>query len=385
MVFEASGGLAPAVLFLVGVVIVVVSVETFIEAVAEAALALGASGFFLTVVLAGTDLENVVLGLTAAVRELPGLALGTVFGEALFVLAAAVGLAGVVVPFETNVPRSYLGLMILSPLLFLALALDGTLSRLDGAILTAIFLPYLAVVYALERRTETQYLSAEEIALQEDETGTEVDDRRGAEADDGSRAEADNGRGTEADNGTGTRGSDREEDGGWSNLDIDLDLDIDDLVAERVPERYRGVAYLAVAVVAAIGMTVGSELAVSGAGDLLELLGVTGLTFGATVLSFVASLEELFLTVEPVRRGRPHIGVGNVVGSVLFFVSANAGLIAMVRPLDTTGTVLTVHWPFFLLTLSIVAVAFLRGRVDRPTGVLLLGVYLAYWLANYAV
>ncbi|MFQ3285482.1 sodium:calcium antiporter [Natronomonas sp.] len=377
MVFEASGGLAPAVLFLVGVVIVVVSVETFIEAVAEAALALGASGFFLTVVLAGTDLENVVLGLTAAVRELPGLALGTVFGEALFVLAAAVGLAGVVVPFETNVPRSYLGLMILSPLLFLALALDGTLSRLDGAILTAIFLPYLAVVYALERRTETQYLSAEEIALQEDETGTEVDDRRGAEADDG--------RGTEADNGTGTRGSDREEDGGWSNLDIDLDLDIDDLVAERVPERYRGVAYLAVAVVAAIGMTVGSELAVSGAGDLLELLGVTGLTFGATVLSFVASLEELFLTVEPVRRGRPHIGVGNVVGSVLFFVSANAGLIAMVRPLDTTGTVLTVHWPFFLLTLSIVAVAFLRGRVDRPTGVLLLGVYLAYWLANYAV
>jgi cation:H+ antiporter len=361
MVFEASGGLAPAVLFLVGVVIVVVSVETFIEAIAEAALVIGASGFFLTVVLAGTDLENVVLGLAAVARGLPGLALGTVFGEALFVLGAAVGIAGVVVPFETDVPRGYLGLILLSPALFFVLALDGTLSRLDGAILTATFLPYLAVVYALERRTETQYLSAEEVALREGEAGSEA----------------------------GGDGPERNDDGesgrGRPGTDIDLDPDVDDLVAERVPERHRGIAYLGVAVVAAVGMTVGSELAVSGAEALLELLGVTGLAFGATALSLVASLEELFLTVEPVRRGRPQIGVGNVVGSVLFFVSANAGLIAMVRPLDTAGTVLTVHWPFFLVTLGIVTVAFLRGRVDRPTGALLLGAYAAYWLANYAL
>ena len=46
-------------------------------------------------------------------------------------------------------------------------------------------------------------------------------------------------------------------------------------------------------------------------------------------MSFVASLEELFLTVEPIRQGRPHLGVGNVVGSLLVFVTANAGLIAL--------------------------------------------------------
>jgi cation:H+ antiporter len=351
MVLGLSGELISVVLFLVGVAVVVVSVETFIEAVAEGALALGISGFFLTVVLAGTDLENVVLGIVAAADELPDLALGTVFGEALFILGAAVGIAGVLVPFETDVPRNYLGLMLLAPFLFFGLALDGTLSRVDGIVLTATFVPYLVIVYLLERSSETQYLSAEDVEIRERERER------------------------------GELGVD--EDDEW--FDFDLDLDVDDFVEDHVPERYEGPAFVGIAVVAAVGMTVGSELAVSGAEDLLALLGVTGLAFGATVMSFIASLEELFLTVEPVRRGRPEIGVGNVVGSMLFFVSANAGLIAMVRPLDTTGSVVTVHWPFFFGTLLIVAAAFYRGKVGRPTGVLLLGAYVAYWIANYAV
>jgi cation:H+ antiporter len=358
MVLGASGELISVVLFLVGVVIVIVSVETFIEAVAEGALALGVSGFFLTVVLAGTDLENVILGIAAAYDQLPDLALGTVFGEALFILGAAVGLAGVLVPFETDVPRNYLGLMLLTPFLFFGLALDGTLSRFDGIVLTATFLPYLAIIYTLERYTDTRYLSAEEVELMEEQ-------REAADADADAAA--------------------RDEESEWFDLDLDLDLDIDELVEENVPERYEGAAFLAVAIVATIGMTVGSELAVEGAKELLALLGVTGLAFGATVMSFIASLEELFLTVEPVRQGRPHIGVGNVVGSMLFFVSANAGLIALVHPLNTSGTVVTVHWPFFFGTMLVVAAAFYRGKVGRPTGVLLLGAYAAYWVANYAI
>lgn len=332
MPFGVPPELISLALFLVGVVLVIASVETFIEAVAESALTLGMSGFFLTVVLAGTDLENAILGLAAVVDGLPGLALGTVFGEALFVLGAAVGLAGVLTPFETSVPRSYLLLTLAAPALLFALALDGTLSRFDGAVLTLAFLPLLGVVYALERNQRTRYLSAEEVeeALEEDES---------------------------------------EEN--------------EDATDDSLRERYEGWYQLGVALVATVGMTVGSELAVTGARGLLSVLGVTGLAFGATVMSFIASLEELFLTVEPVRQGRPHLGVGNVVGSVLFFVTANVGVLALVRPIDTGGTVLTVHWPFFAVTLLLVAGVFVRGRVGRAEGIVLLGLYAAYWGANY--
>lgn len=308
----------PLVVFLVGVGLVIASVEAFVETVSEGALALGVSAFFLTVLLAGTDLENAILGLAAVVRDLPGLALGTVFGEALFVLGVAVGLAGVFAPFETTVPRSYLLLAAGSPALMIVLAADGTLSQLDGALLTVAFLPLVAAVYVLEGRTSTRYLSAEEareLLEEDDEDGPE-----------------------------------------WLNV--------------------------LVVVLSVAGMTVGSELAVRGARDLLVAFGVTGLAFGATVMSFVASIEELFLTVEPIRQGRPHLGVGNVLGSLLFFVSANAGLIALVGPIPTGGAVVTVHWPFLLVTLALVIGLFARGRVGRPGGLLLLALYAGYWGLN---
>ncbi|MFC6837694.1 sodium:calcium antiporter [Halomarina ordinaria] len=347
------------VAFVLGVVLVVASVETFIEAVSESALALGVSGFFLTVLLAGTDLENAVLGVVAALDGLPALALGTVFGEALFILGAAVGLAGVLTPFETTVPRSYLLLMLGAPALLFALALDGTLTRGDGLLLTAGYLPLVLVVYGLERRSSTRYLSAEEVEAFEA-----------------------TGRTRPAADGDGIDGE-----GGEAVFDVDFDLDVlfENRFTEPLRERNEGWFRLGVAVAAAVGMTVGSELAVTGAEELLTLLGVTGLAFGATVMSFIASLEELFLTVEPVRRGRPHLGVGNVVGSVLFFVTANAGVVALVHPLDTSGTVLTVHWPFFLLTLVVVGGMFARGRVGRAGGTTLLALYAAYWGANYLV
>ncbi|WP_254547166.1 sodium:calcium antiporter [Halomarina pelagica] len=346
MPFDAPAVIVGLVSFVIGIGLVIGSVETFIEAVAESALALGISGFFLTVFLAGTDLENAVLGFVAVLDGLPGLALGTVFGEALFILGAAVGLAGVLTPFETTVPRSYLLMMLGAPALLLALALDGTLTHTDGLLLTVAYLPLLAAVYVLERRSSTRYLSAEEIEeAQALDGGKEVDD-----------------------------------DGEFLDLDLDFDLEIGRLESFRAD--HEGWYRLGVAVLAVGGMTVGSELAVSGAQTILGVIGITGLAFGATVMSFIASLEELFLTVEPVRRGQPHLGVGNIVGSMLFFVTANAGVIALVRPIDTTGTVFTVHWPFFLLALGLVAGMLVRGRIGRPEGAVLLAVYAAYWGAN---
>ncbi|WP_254538201.1 sodium:calcium antiporter [Halomarina litorea] len=358
MQFGAPGVLVGAVVFLVGVVLVVESVETFVEAIAESAVALGVSAFFLTVLLAGTDLENAVLGLAAVLDGLPAVALGTVFGEALFIFGVAVGVAGVVTPFETRVPRPYLLLFLGTPALFFALAMDGTLTRFDGVVLTGAYLPLVVAVYVLEAGSSTRYLASEELG-------------EGVAAGDGGREEEE-----------GEGDGDDEDEGGF-----DLDLDLDDVVeSERLDalrERHEGWYRLGVALLAMAGMTVGSELAVSGARGLLSAFDLSGLAFGATVMSFVASLEELALTVEPVRQGRPHLGVGNVVGSALFFVTANAGVLALVRPIDTGGAVFTVHWPFFLLTLVVVAGAFLRGRVGRPVGVLLLGTYAAYWGANY--
>jgi cation:H+ antiporter len=343
MPFAIPPALIAVALFLGGLTVVLVSVETFIETAAETALEFGVSAFFLTAVLAGTDVENAIIGLAAVYQGLPGLAIGTVFGEALFVLTVAVGLAGLLTPFETRVPHSYLLLIVGSPVLFIVLALDGTLSQLDGVILTLAFVPAFGAVYALERNRETRYLAAEEVeeALEDD------DDDLGPLTDGGREPPA------------------------------------DATLRERYETRYGGYYKLAVLVLATVGMTVGSQVAVTGAESLLAAFGIGGVAFGATVVGLISSLEELFLTVEPVREGRPDIGVGNVVGSMLFFVTANAGVIALVQPIPTGGAVLSVHFPFFIAALLLVGGIFWRGDVGRADGVALLEIYVAYWGANY--
>lgn len=356
-------------LFVVGVALVIYSVEVFIEAVAQSAVSLGISGFFLAVVLAGVDLENAILGVTAAFVDLPDLAIGTVFGESLFVLAVAVGIAGLLVPFRIDVPREYLVLLALVPVPAFALSLDGTLDPVDGAVLTLLFVPLLAGIYWRERRSETTYLLAEEVEEVVDveaEADGEVGPGRDVETADG--AHANGGEGHAA----GHPGRDS-----GSGLDLDLDEFVPDL------EGRSGRFSLAVAVLAVAGMTVGSGITVVSAEGIFVALGVSGLAFGATVLSFVASIEELALTVEPVRQERAHLAVGNVVGSTVFYVTANVGIVALLAPVDTAGAVMTVHWPLLAVSLLVVGLMLARGRVTRLGGVALLAVYVGYWVANY--
>lgn len=349
-------------LFLLGVILVIWCVEVFIEALAQSAVSLGISGFFLAVILAGVDVENAVLGITAAFVELPDLALGTVFGESLFVLAIAVGIAGLFVPFRMDVPRGYLLMLLLVPLPALGLSLTGTIGRVEGAALLLLFVPLVAAIFWQEQRTETTYLLAEEVG---EAVGLEVENE--SEPDGGTSASK---YARESDDALGDR---------WE-LDVDLDLD------EFVPElsHRSGLFNIGVAVLATVGMTVGSMLTVVSAEALFVAFGISGLAFGATVLSFIASIEELALTVEPVRQDRPHLAVGNVVGSTVFYTTANVGLIAILHPVTTTGAVLTVHWPFFFACLVVVTAMLARGRVTRAGGGLLVALYVAYWVANYA-
>ncbi len=154
-----------SLIFLSGIVLVIWSVDKFVDRLAPAAVGIGVSVFLLTIILAGTDIENAVLGVAAAVGGLPDVAIGTVFGEALFILGAAVGLAGVISPFELQTPRRYLLLTAVSPILLLLTGADGVLSRVDGLILTATFPLMLWLLYRWESMERTRFIKSDEVSV----------------------------------------------------------------------------------------------------------------------------------------------------------------------------------------------------------------------------
>jgi cation:H+ antiporter len=86
------------------------------------------------------------------------------------------------------------------------------------------------------------------------------------------------------------------------------------------------------------------------------------------------------LAIEPVRRGVPEIGIGNVIGSVLFSLTGNIGVIMLVSELKLSSSVLTFHLPVIIVVTALTAYFFHQDRLKRWHGLVLGGCYVAYWL-----
>jgi len=98
------------------------------------------------------------------------------------------------------------------------------------------------------------------------------------------------------------------------------------------------------------------------------------------VLTAILTFEDIMLTIEPVRRGVPEIGVGNVIGSLLFSMTGNIGVLALVSTITIAPSVLTLHLPAIIVMVFLAAYFMYQGEVKRWYGYLLLGLYVAYWV-----
>lgn len=140
-------------LCLAGLGLVIWSAERLVEGVVETSVGFGVSAFVLSVVFVGFDPENLAVGAVGALQGLPGVAAGSVIGAAMVAVGLAFGVTALLAPMQfAQVPRRVLLVPIAAVLLFGALAFDGLLSRLDGAVLFAAFVLSVLELLRLSRR-----------------------------------------------------------------------------------------------------------------------------------------------------------------------------------------------------------------------------------------
>ena len=89
---------------------------------------------------------------------------------------------------------------------------------------------------------------------------------------------------------------------------------------------------------------------------------------GMVVTPATIELEEVIRQAVPAREGRPDVRSGNLVGTLLFFVLFNLGLIALRTPVRVAPLVWQLDWPF-LVALVLVGMlfawsvaSFIRGK-----------------------
>ena len=333
--------------FISGATLLIVSAEKLITHLVGAASGLRIPVFLLAVLFTGVEFDDITLGVALNLEDLSGVALGIVVGTALSFTGVVLALAALLEPSRVDIPRDYLVLLAAAPLVMLGFTLAAPLTVTDGLVLIGLFVVFIGYVATREfRRSVAVFRDVEvyEAAV----VGGQPGRAAGAGAEPAQQVPEDDVPAAEA------RGLP-----GWADL---------------------GLAVLALA-----GLVVGAATTSIGTEGILETYGLEGTVLGATVVTVVLTMEDLFLTVEPFRRGVPEIGVGNVIGSVVFSVTGKLGITLLAGGIVVGSDVLTWHLPALIVLTALAAYFLSTGRLERWHGCALLALYVAYWAVSLLV
>ena len=149
---------------------------------------------------------------------------------------------------------------------------------------------------------------------------------------------------------------------------------------ERADEKAGRSLWVAAALTVAgiLAIAVGGELVALGSEGLVTTIGLGAGLVGMVITPAAIEAEEIIRQVIPARRGYADVSAGNVVGTVLYFVLFNLGLIALLTPVAVPDRVRVLDWPFLVAVAIIAALFLLRGRVGRFEGALLVGLGIGY-------
>jgi len=326
-----SGWTAVAAL-LGGTVVLLASIELLIHALVQTAVRFGVSAFLLAVIFSGWEFDNVAFGLLTGFREMQSVAFGLAIGNAVSIFGLTLALGALAFPFATDVPTDYVVLLALAPFGLTPVLLSGSLMPALGATCLLLFVVFAYIVQR-ERQLGHSFMQSTEVM----ESATAPDGEPGPVA--------------------------------------------------SLPDPLRRVTGHdwfppAVLVVAVAGVVIGAEGSAAGVEGILETWDLTGTFVGVTFITLLFTIDDLFLILEPLRLGYTDVAVGGVVGSLLFFVTANVGIIGLVGEIQFRPETVFFHFPALLLFAGLSGYLLSRGRLTRKHEAVLLVLYVLFLLVN---
>lgn len=129
------------------------------------------------------------------------------------------------------------------------------------------------------------------------------------------------------------------------------------------------------------------RLVVWGAVEIAQILGISDLVIGLTIIAIGTSLPELVASIVSVLRNESELAIGNVIGSNMFNMLAVLSMPALIHPHAFSSDVLLRDLPvMFAFTIVMFVMAFgfrSHGRINRPEGALLVSGFCAYLYMLY--
>lgn len=357
----------PIVEFVLGIALLVYSAEKLIGFLVGVSSRWAVSLFLIAVLFTGIEFDDLAYGVVLNLDNLKHVALGTVIGTTIAITGIVLALTALIAPCRVDVPRDYLVLFVAGPVVMFSVALTGALTLVTGVVLLLLFVAFVAWIGYREYASRRPVFRNAEFYEQIEKVGA----RTG-----GTAVHTPGGGGPAASDPPGSAQSH-----GSGGFDLPSDLRVDQGFLKA--RQHSLPIVLALAVLALAGLVVGAIVAGQGTDGILDTFDVDGTVFGVTIATLALSLEDVFLTVEPARRGAPEIGVANVIGSVVFSMTGKLGIVLLVGGAITVNpNVLSWHLPV-LLGMTVLSALFLAtGRLRRWHGAVLLALYVAYFVVS---
>lgn len=308
------------VAFVIGLALLVMSADKFVDGAAAIANHYGMSPLLIGMVIVGigTSAPEMVVSAFAALNNNPGLALGNAYGSNIGNIALILGITALIspIPVQSQVLRKELPILTGVTLLAGFQLLDGHLSTVDAWVLVATL---AGVMFWLIRQS------------------------MGSTDDDMSQAAV--------------------EEAGEHNMP-----------AQK--------AWLLV-IGGLVVMMASSRALVWGAENMAKAFGVSDLVIGLTVVAIGTSLPELVSSVMAARKQQHALALGNILGSNLFNTLGVVGIAGAIAPTAVDPSLITRDFPvMLLLTLSLFVVGMgfkgKPGSINRAEGAVLVLAYVGY-------
>jgi cation:H+ antiporter len=308
-------------LFILGLLFLIAGAEILVRGASRLAAAAGVTPLIigLTVVAFGTSSPELAVSAMSAISGHADLALGNVIGSNIFNILFILGLSALIVPLVVSRQLVWLDvpLMIAVSVLLLLIGLDGKISRLDGFLLVAGLVGYMAFLFCQNKRNSRQTAGNHKEKTAQPPTS-------------GLRSYAAN------------------------------------------------VIFI---VSGLILLVIGSQWLIDGAIVFASRLGVSEMIIGLTIVAAGTSLPEVATSVVACIRGERDIAVGNVVGSNIFNILAVLGLSGLLSPegINVAPAALRFDIPVMIaVAVACLPIFFTGHLIARWEGFLFLGYYAAY-------
>jgi cation:H+ antiporter len=310
-----------ALIFVLGLVVLVFGAEALVRGASRLALSMGISPLVvgLTVVAFGTSAPELAVSVNAALVGNADIAIGNVIGSNIANILLVMGISAAIVPLlvHPQILRQELPVMIGASLLFLIMALDGRISQFEGGVL---FLLIVLYTIFLVRQSRS---------------------------------------------------------GSMERLPDGVDLPE---AASRDWDRHWGVQ-ASLVLIGLVGLVAGSQWLVKAAVFFAVTFGISDLVIGLTIVAVGTSLPEIATSIVAALRGERDIAVGNLIGSNLFNILSVIGLTGLVVSGGLVVASMAIRvdlWIMLAVSVLILPVILPRLEVPRWAGIFFLSLYAGY-------